>query len=73
MKLGVIGCGKMGSALVEGIIKANLCSVDDVTVFDAYPKAAESLRISLGVAVASSNAEVVDTTEVTLLLSLIHI
>lgn len=67
MKLGVIGCGKMGSALVEGIIKANLCSVDDVTVFDAYPKAAESLRISLGVAVASSNAEVVDTSEVTLL------
>lgn len=67
MKLGVIGCGKMGGALVEGIIKANLCSADDVIVFDAYPKAAESLRTSLGVTVASSNADVVATSEVTLL------
>ena len=67
MKIGVIGCGKMGSALVEGIIKANLCSADDVIVFDAYPEAAESMRVSLGVTVASSNAEVVDASEVILL------
>jgi len=67
MKLGVIGCGKMGSALVGGILKANLSSPKDVSVFDAYPEAAEAMSQSLGVTVAGSNAEVVDASEVVLL------
>lgn len=67
MKLGVIGCGKMGSALVGGILKANLCSADDTIVYDAYLQAAESMSSSLGVKVAQSNAEVVDASDVILL------
>lgn len=67
MKLGVIGCGKMGSALVGGILKANLCSPDDITVFDAYQEASQRMSESLRVSAAGSNAEVVDASEVVLL------
>lgn len=67
MKLGVIGCGKMGRALLGGIVGAGLCKAGEVTVYDTYPTAAASLADELGVARASSNAEVVDTSEVVLL------
>ena len=67
MKLGVIGCGKMGSALVGGILKANLCSPDNITVFDANPEASQRMSESLGVSTAGSSAEVVDASEVVLL------
>ncbi len=44
MKLGLIGCGKMGSALLEGVIKANLVQPSDVFICDAYPAAAVALK-----------------------------
>ncbi|NLT72419.1 MAG: NAD(P)-binding domain-containing protein, partial [Verrucomicrobiaceae bacterium] len=67
MKLGVIGCGKMGRALLGGIVGAGLCKAGEVTVYDTYPTAVASLADELGVARASSNAEVVETSEVVLL------
>ena len=67
MKLGVIGCGKMGRALVGGILEAGICATADVTVFDSYPEAAESMARDLAVQPANSNAEVVDASEIVLL------
>ncbi|MEX2580431.1 MAG: pyrroline-5-carboxylate reductase [Verrucomicrobiales bacterium] len=67
MKLGVIGCGKMGRALVGGILKAKICEPGEVVIHDAWPEAAESMAKELKVSVASSNAEVVDASEVVLL------
>ncbi len=67
MKLGVIGCGKMGSALVGGILKAGLCRPGDVTVFDTYPQAAGAMAEQLGVSVAPDNASVVAASDVVLL------
>jgi pyrroline-5-carboxylate reductase len=67
MKLGVIGCGKMGSALVGGILKAGLCDPADVTVFDAYPAASLAMAEALGVTVAPDNASVVAASGVVLL------
>ena len=67
MNLGVIGCGKMGRALVGGILSAGICSPDDVLVFDAYAEASDSMQKELGVNVAQSNSEVVDGSEVVLL------
>ena len=44
MKLGLIGCGKMGGALLEGVINAKLVNPADVSVCDAYPAAAQGLK-----------------------------
>ncbi len=67
MKLGVIGCGKMGSALLGGILKAKLCAPSDITVFDAYEPAVEGTVKKFGVKAAASNSEVVEASEVILL------
>lgn len=67
MKLGVIGCGKMGRALVEGILKSGACEAGSVLVFDAYPDAAESMSRDLGVIQAESNAAVVSGSDTVLL------
>ncbi len=40
MKLGLIGCGKMGSALLEGILKAKLVKPAQVFVCDAHAPSA---------------------------------
>lgn len=44
MKLGLIGCGKMGSALLNGVLSANLIDAANVQICDAYPAAAEQLK-----------------------------
>lgn len=67
MNLGVIGCGKMGKALVGGIIGAGICRPADVSVYDTYPASAGALATELGVRLASCNAELVSNSEVVLL------
>lgn len=67
MKLGVIGCGKMGRALVGGILDTGICAPADVTVFDKYPDASDAMASDLGVRKAESNSEVVDSSEIILL------
>jgi len=67
MKLGVIGCGKMGRALVGGIVGAGLCRPGEVTVYDTYTAASASMASELGVSVAEGNAAVVEASEVILL------
>jgi pyrroline-5-carboxylate reductase len=67
MKLGVIGCGKMGRALVGGIIEAGLCRSPEVTVYDSSAAASASMAAELGVVVATDNAAVVAASEVVLL------
>ena len=68
MKLGVIGCGKMGSALVCGATKAGVVDTADVLLFDAYPAAAEDLAEKLDGAVFTGDvAEVVEAADMVLI------
>lgn len=68
MTLGIIGCGKMGRALLGGILEAGLCAPGDVFAHDAYPAAVESLVADYeGVVAAGSNAAVVEQAETILL------
>ncbi|MEO0415418.1 MAG: pyrroline-5-carboxylate reductase [Verrucomicrobiota bacterium] len=67
MKLGVIGCGKMGGALLGGIIRSGICRADETYVFDVYAPSAQSLADELGVNVADSNQAVVDASDAVLL------
>jgi pyrroline-5-carboxylate reductase len=67
MKLGVIGCGKMGGALLEGIVHSGVCEGSNVILFDSYLPAAEALAEKLTGKVVSSNAEVVELADVILI------
>lgn len=43
MKIGLLGCGKMGSALVLGAVEAGVFAAADVLLFDKVPAATENL------------------------------
>jgi pyrroline-5-carboxylate reductase len=62
MKLGVIGCGKMGGALVEGAIRAGAVAAADIRGCDAHAPAAEEFARNTGAtAVGSIAALAADT------------
>ncbi len=67
MKIGVIGCGKMGASLVRGIVANGVCDAGDISLVDAYTKAAEALAGELeGAVVAESVADCADGSDVVL-------
>src|SRR5687768_2865696 len=67
MKLGFIGCGKMATALVQGVIKSGLAKPADLTVSDAIPAAVENLAKAAGVNAVGSNPEVAAASDVIVL------
>ncbi len=58
-RIGFIGAGNMGSAMVRGWIKADPGMVERITVTDAMPAAVKRLAKETGVATAASNLELV--------------
>ena len=58
MKLGVIGCGNMATAMLTGILKEGLVSREDVLAADPSEEARERFEKGLGVAVTADNREV---------------
>ena len=67
MTLGIIGCGKMGRALLGGILESGLYQPDQVFAHDAYQVAVEGLVTDFGVVAAGSNEAVVESAETVLL------
>ena len=67
MKLGFIGVGKMGAALLEGVLNAELCSPRDISIHDAHRPAVDACVESTGVEAAGSNQAVVASADATFL------
>ncbi len=67
MTLGFIGCGKMASALVRGVLRAGVVLAERVVVSDCYPGAAQQLASDTGVKALATNAEVVAASDTVLL------
>jgi pyrroline-5-carboxylate reductase len=68
LKLGLIGCGKMGGALLRGVERALGASELSVTISDVVPAAVESLAKSLSCQVKpGSPAEVAAAADIVLL------
>lgn len=57
MKLGLIGCGKMGRALLEGALKAGIVKAKDVYVSSRTEETREALARELGVNAVDSNTQ----------------
>lgn len=58
MTLGFIGCGKMASSLLRGILAAGVTAPESVWVSDCFPELAEALGRETGVHVVATNLEV---------------
>jgi pyrroline-5-carboxylate reductase len=68
MKLGLIGCGKMGGALLRGAIKGSIVKAKQVVVYDKIPAAVKALQADVpGLTVAKDAAEVAAKADVVLL------
>ncbi len=67
MTLGIIGCGKMGRALLGGILEAGLYAPGEVFAHDAHAPAVEGLVEEHDVVAAGSNAAVIDQADTVLL------
>ena len=59
LRIGVIGGGQMGTALVQGILRAGVATAEAITVADALPAALERLRGDTGVTTTTDNAAAV--------------
>lgn len=67
MKLGVIGCGKMGTALIQGAIGAGVVVAADVLGCDPYEKSRAAFASATGAKVSCELAELALGCEVILL------
>ena len=68
MKLGLIGCGKMGGALLRGALKAAIVKAKQVVVYDKVPAAIKALQSDLpGLTVAPEASAVSAKSDVVLL------
>ena len=54
MKLGVVGCGKMGTSLLAGAVKSGGISATDITGFDPSSAAREGFTAATGAATTAS-------------------
>ncbi len=48
-KIGFIGAGKMGSALMQGIIKAGIVNSENISASDVYEPFLNELKTKLGI------------------------
>jgi pyrroline-5-carboxylate reductase len=64
MKIGFLGCGKMAQALARGFISAGVVQPEEIVGSDIDPATGQHWKTELGVALASSNQEVVANADV---------
>jgi pyrroline-5-carboxylate reductase len=66
-KISFIGGGKMGSALIKGILSGNLIAPGKVTVSDVVEEQLEGLRKTFGVSVTKDNKKAVSDADIVIL------
>ena len=57
MKLGILGCGKMATALIGGILEAGVCRADELFLNDCHPAAVEALVARTGATGVADKSE----------------
>src|SRR5690606_27860879 len=57
MKLGVIGCGKMATALVQGAVDAKVVGAENIVGYGRSAGSRETFAVATGAAVTGSVAE----------------
>ncbi|MDP0490825.1 MAG: pyrroline-5-carboxylate reductase [Verrucomicrobiota bacterium JB023] len=67
MKIGLIGCGRMGRALIEGAIRAGTVKPEDVLAYDIHRPTVEKLVHDQGITGTHSISELAEGSEAILL------
>jgi pyrroline-5-carboxylate reductase len=67
MKIGFLGCGKMATALVHGVVQSAIFPKAAIFVSDCLPGAAEKLAAATGTTKAASNEELAQECDVVVL------
>ena len=65
--IGFIGAGKMGSALIQGIIKAGIVESENIGASDVYEPFLNELKTKFGIRVSTDNAVIVRESEILIL------
>lgn len=58
MKLGFIGCGNMGTAMVKGVLDSGKCTKEEIMISTKSEKSLEDKKNALGVLATTENAKV---------------
>ena len=66
-KIGVVGAGKIGSAIVRGMIKAGLVTKDQVMASDVSDALRQAIAKELGIKVTPDNGDLCDFADVVIL------
>ena len=67
MNIGLIGCGRMGSALIGGIAKSGITASGDILVYDPEPESVARLVAGAQVNAASDNLDLAKRSQTILL------
>ncbi|HWQ48383.1 MAG TPA: pyrroline-5-carboxylate reductase [Methanosarcina sp.] len=66
-KIGFIGAGKMGSALMKGILKAGIVKPESLGASDVYEPFLNELKAELGIQVSTDNAVIAQASDILIL------
>lgn len=67
MKIGFIGIGNMGSALLKGILRSGFLKADDIIVYDSSIEKMNNINKEFEVKIAQSNIDLVQMTNIVVL------
>lgn len=67
IKLGFIGTGNMGAALIRGIVKSETVSPEHIYIFDPDAEKAKILKNETGINILSCNEEVIEKSDIIIL------
>ena len=63
-KIGFIGCGKMASAIIGGVISSKFLGVNDIQASETSEEKAKEKSNELGISILTDNIELVKTSDV---------
>jgi pyrroline-5-carboxylate reductase len=66
-KIGVIGTGKMGAALIRGIVNSKVVKSTDIHASDVYERGLEELQKELGINVSTDNKQTILNSDIIIL------
>lgn len=64
MKVGFIGCGNMGGAMMSGMIRSGVCAKNEIMASDKMESLLAKRKDELGIETTTDNGEVVDFADV---------
>ena len=67
MKIGFIGCGNMGKAMMGGIISSNIVEAKEIIASDGFLPGLEKAKKDMGINITTDNREVAKSSEVIVL------